>query len=814
MSRRRKILIGAGIGLALMMVLAGVLATVLFPAERIRSLAETTLSRSLSVPVRIDGLGLSFRGIPSVRVTGITIGPVRAGEPPFAAVGAVKVRVALLPLFRRQVDIVSLSVDDPVVNLVTRADGSTNLPVLADTTKKEPGAAKLPALVSLRSFRISGGEVNLIGEKDDSRVELRDISERLSLRITRDMKKLSSGGVLTIGSAAIFTAGKRSPLSGVEVRFTHDLAGDAAAGNITLSKGELRVNGLPVSITGSMQNGKTLTVHAGTGTLDAAALVKAFPDSMFANKREVKTAGTVALVLDGKVVLAGEKPDVRYSGSLAIRDMRVAVKGLPKQIDQFRSTVDITEQTLTIRDTEVRIGKSRATLAGTVSNYLVKPELAIRTSGTVNVDDVASALPLFRENNPSGTVTFDIGVSGTPAPDVTALKPSGTVTLKAVTMSVPKSLKHPAVISGAVKIAPDAVSIPALAITTGKSALHITGALSGYLNLLPGRKGGAAVLSGTAASSLLDLNDMLVIPKNAPILKPWDLDAPLRNLPVPPALRAQLSAKFRTVVFGKFTADSAEGTVTLERGVLSLAGMRAAAYDGVLTGKAAVDFSRADRILYSGGFDLSKLSAQTFFAALFGTGDHFRGLVSGTLAFNGSGLDSLSFFRNLSGSGTGTFENGQVVNWTPLKALGDEIKFLRFDTVNVSRVHGAFEIRDGKVITPDLVAKTEYGDISASGTTGFNTAIDYRMTFDMNDRAVGLAAKNRLGSLANLVASAESPELKIAAKGTLKSPSFKIDSSAIGRTVKTKVREEAVKAIANPDSTIEKGKKILKKFFK
>jgi uncharacterized protein involved in outer membrane biogenesis len=816
MIRRNKIIIGVFLSLAILFILGGVLAILLFPAERIRVIAEENATRAVGMPVRIGDLRLSFGGIPSVQATDIVVGPAAPGELQLAGVKSIKVRISLLPLLKRQVDVTSLIIDEPVVNLITRADSTTNLPALADTTgPKETGKPGLPVPISLRSLRIRKGTVSLISKKENSRTILSDISQRLSLRISRDLENLNSSGKLEVGSIDLWAGEKRQPISGSHVQFSHELTGNVTAGDFTLSGGELQVNGIPIKLTGEMKNGKNIAFHADTGTLRAADLVAALPDSMLPNKKDVSAQGETSLVLDGTVQMGAVKPDIRYNGTLTIRDMIASVKGLPKKIDNLRSTVDITENVLTFRDTEVRIDQSRAALSGTISHYLEKPALALKASGSLNMGDITSALPVFKENKPTGKVAFDLKIEGVPSPEVTDMGISGSLTLDNLVMSLPKVLKNPAALNGTIGISPDQVGLSSLVLKTGKSDITINGGISNYLNLLPGRKGNPAMLKGTIGSTLLDLNDMLVIPKNAPIVKPWDLDEPLRNLPVPPTLQAEMGIKLGEVLFGRLKADSVQGSVTLNKGVLELSGLNIAAYNGALTGKTSINFSNPESVVYNGGFNLSKLNAQSFIAQFFNTGDHFRGLFSSTFTFSGAGLDSVSFFKNLKADGSGVFENGQVVNWEFMKMLGNELKFLNFDTVGIGMVRGAFQVLDSKVITPDLTAKTEYGDITLNGITGLDTNINYRMGFDLNDKAVNLASKNRLGSFAELIASSQRPELGIAATGTLKSPTFKINTAGIERNVKDRVKEEAQKLLGKQDSTLQQqGKKLLNRIFK
>jgi len=350
---------------------------------------------------------------------------------------------------------------------------------------------------------------------------------------------------------------------------------------------------------------------------------------------------------------------------------------------------------------------------------------------------------------------------------------------------------------------------------TVKSDFTVTGRLADYRNLLPSKKGAPARLTGTLSSNLIDIGDMLVIDKSAPLIKPWDLNEPLKNLPVPPTLSAELALKLGKIAFGRLAADSAVGSVNLSKGVLSLTGLTIAAYKGTLTGATKLDFTNPDRIAYDGGFNINKLDAATFISSLFDTGDNFRGEFSSSLSFNGAGLDSVTFLKNLKGNGEATFVKGQFVNWEFTKGLGKSLKFLNFDTLDFESLKSGFTVADQRVITPSIVVKTAYGDLNMAGSTGFDTTLDFDISYKLNAKAVSLANRNNLGDLAALISGSSTPELYILAKGTLKQPAFTIDKTRSGKAVKEKLRNEAEKLLQKQDSDVQKaGQKLLKKLFK
>lgn len=815
MTRRTRILLGVSVSVLAVLVLGAILATFFFPGEKVRSVIEKTAADTLKMPVRIGKAGLSFRGLPCIQVSDITIGPARPGEQALATVKSVRVRIGILPLLKGRADISSLVVDTPVMNLITRKDGTINLSAKTGTPKlRTAQAPQLPVPVTLRIFRMENGAVSLINEKDSSRTTLENISQRLSLRIGRNLESLKTDGELKVGEISLFSGGKRQPVSGVSLRFSHELGGNPSTGDLTLSKGTLEVNGLPITVTGELKGGKTASFHVETGVVEASKLIAALPDSMLRGKRDIRADGTFSLTLDGNALFGETKPVIRYSGAMDVRDMSVAVKGFPKKIDAIRSTVGITDSTLTFRNTEIRIAGSRATLDGTVSGYLEKPVLALRTDGTVSMDDVTAALPVLGENKAQGGITFAVAAAGNTA-EPEDLRISGDISFRELSLWMPKVLKNPAVLNGDLRISQDRIGLSGIALRTGKSDFTLTGGITGYMNLMPKRRGAPVVLKGALGSTLVDLNDMLVIDKKAPIVKPWDLDEPLRNLPVPPALEADLAVKLKTVIFGLLKADSADGTVSLRKGVLELSKLNIATYQGALTGKTTLNFSNPEQVVYHGRFDIKNLNAETFLSDFFDTGQHFKGLFSSSLTFNGAGLDSVSFFKNLKGDGSGSLENGEFVNWEFMKQFGRQLKFLNFDTLSFSRIYGAFTVENQRVITPALTAQTEYGAITFDGSTGFDTTVNYDIAFTLNSKASSLAAKSRLGGLEEIFAASNTPELYILAGGRLKSPSFKIDASRSGKTARNILKNKAEELIQKQDRDLqEKGKKLIDKLFK
>ncbi|MFA6472606.1 MAG: AsmA-like C-terminal region-containing protein, partial [Candidatus Latescibacterota bacterium] len=621
-------------------------------------------------------------------------------------------------------------------------------------------------------------------------------------------------GKISVKNISKIPAAGKKPLGGIALTFSHELTGNPSSGDLTLSRGELELNGLQFILSGKITGWKSAVFHAEAIKLDAEKIIGALPTGVIGVRDGVSAKGSFSFTLDGTVTTGTPKPVFSYTGKMAIENMSISVKGFPKKIDRFQSFIAFTEKELTLRDTQIKASGSDMNLSGLISNYLEKPVIALKSSGNIRIDDLADALPTFRKSGLKGGVSFDLSASGTPSLPK-SMEMNGNIALKGLSLPASKVMKNPMIMNGSLRLSPREISLENLTVQTGKSDFSLNGRVSDYMNLLPSKEPQPAVLKGALTSRLIDINDMIFIDKNTPTIKPWDLEKPIKNLPVPPSLQAEASLALNTVAFGKLKADSVKGRLILKNGILELNGLEVSAYDGKLTGNTIINFSHIENVQYNGGYELKKLNAQTFISSFFGAGDNFRGLVSSSLTFSGAGLDSVSFLNNLKGSGSATIENGQFVNWDFTKKFGQKLQFLNFDTLSFDNAYTTFNFEKQKVFTPAILFKTQYGDITVSGSTGYDTTVNYDIIFKLNGTAATLATKNKLGDIGSLLSSGTVPQLYLTATGKLKSPSFQIDTSRTKKEVQDRLKNEAEKLLNKQDDKLrQQGKKILDKLFR
>ena len=118
-----------------------------------------------------------------------------------------------------------------------------------------------------------------------------------------------------------------------------------------------------------------------------------------------------------------------------------------------------------------------------------------------------------------------------------------------------------------------------------------------------------------------------------------------------------------------------------------------------------------------------------------------------------------------------------------------------------------------------MAIKASIGDIRANGSVGFDTTLDYKYTLILTEAASKRAVES-LSELANIFSGDTGRlEFTIDASGTVRSPSFSLDTSAarqqLQQRLTDKLKEEAGKVLEKQGEELkEKGKELLDKLFK
>lgn len=188
-----KRLVAVVVGLTLLLVVGAVLAVQLIDLDDYRPRIEQAVEQHTGRAATVGG-GISLTFYPWA---GLKLGQIELanapgfGDRPFARLNGAQVKVELLPLLSRRINVSRIEIDDVSLDLQRRTDGSTNwedlVPETADQNRAGTEGGTDPEPVEIASFSIDGIDIS------NSTVNWRD--QQTGTEVTLDRFDLSTGPI-------------------------------------------------------------------------------------------------------------------------------------------------------------------------------------------------------------------------------------------------------------------------------------------------------------------------------------------------------------------------------------------------------------------------------------------------------------------------------------------------------------------------------------------------------------------------------------------------------------------------------------------
>jgi hypothetical protein len=285
---------------------------------------EPRLEEALNRDVEVGRVEVGFMPL-GVELHEITVADPTGLAPELARVRSLDLRVAVLPLIRRKVQVNRLAVDGLRANLRVSEDGLSNFgdlstrttgtgesaeapqeetpPPIQDTTGMEAGTDTAPSpteqrqpfTLDLRGLRLLDGEIAYSDEASTLQGRVRELRLRASAR--RD----DSGGWLLVGStggsATLRQGGAAPVLEDVPLELSFDVAMDGEMEQLRVRTGDLRLDQLVLALTGEVNHlqdpVRVVSLDIRGSDLPFPHLLALLPDSL-RNQIPVQAQGRVA----------------------------------------------------------------------------------------------------------------------------------------------------------------------------------------------------------------------------------------------------------------------------------------------------------------------------------------------------------------------------------------------------------------------------------------------------------------------------------------------------------------------------------------
>lgn len=264
-----------------------------------------------------------------------------------------------------------------------------------------------------------------------------------------------------------------------------------------------------------------------------------------------------------------------------------------------------------------------------------------------------------------------------------------------------------------------------------------------------------------------------------------------------PYLNCNLLVSIGQLNYKKFEARHISGSVTLEDGVLNTNSLSMQTLDGTVNIQGTIDASRGDSVLISYDAKLNLINISKAFVALnnFGqqqlTDKNIKGKVSASVQFASLWSRQLILNTNSIYSKCDiTIENGELINYQPMLALGRFVKGSDLHDVKFDVLHNVIEIKNRMITIPVMNIRSTALNLTASGTHTFDNVVDYKIKMDLSQ-----LLNKKVGDNITEFGTIEDDglgrwKLYLTMKGNISNPKFAYDKKSVQQDIAKEIKQE------------------------
>jgi len=722
---------------ALVVVAAWIVVAILLPHDRVLALVRAQLAQSLRRETRLADV--SVRLWPPVRLAARGF---ELAEPGGFARGAPAVKVAaldldldVLPLLVRRLVVRSLTLEQPSVHLVLRADGSTNLDSLL-AVAPAPGAAAQgapgpPLDLAVRSFGIRGGQVLVDDLGVKRRVFLR-LDTRLSLA-ARGGTKIVTKGRTSLSGLALGPLAARGPaelnqgLAKLVWNVEHDGDLDAAAGVLALRRLGLQFGRARLALTGTVAGlGPTprLDLRARGENVSLGDLLGYVGVAEARVVRGIRGGGRLDfdLAIAGRISPAkGDAPGAlpAVTGTLSVSDGSFRYPGAPAGVEGLAFTARFSPDRVEIGDLRARVAGQplRAQLA---AQRFTDPEVRFALQGALDLATLSQALAP-PDTRLAGRADLNVRGSGR-ARDPGGMVLGGRATLANVSVESPALPKKVEGIAATVDFAPERATVRGFTARAGQSSFVLDASVARPL-ALAGKPGTVepSGLTFTLKSPYLDLAELLPPGPGGPV-----------------ALNAKGGGRVEIARLRnqKLDVEDVVANVALEPAVVSVPSFALRAYGGAVRGTARFGLEDPANPSFEVKGRADTVQVDRFLSAWSPAKGVLTGAASTDFDFSGAGVRPEQLRTTLTALGLALLAEGRL-GGPVMDAIAQVTRTPSLREVRFRDLRLPFRIQQGRVVTDSVRFSGGSGEWLLSGLVGFDGSLDYVVSATLLPGALG-----------------------------------------------------------------------------
>lgn len=739
-----------------------------FFKDKIIALIKENINESLYATVDFTDVDISLlRNFPNARVgiekfSLINHAPFE-GDSLFTA-DEITLKMSIKELFKGSDEPMKLdyfSVTKAQVSILVNEEGVANY----DIAKPSENTSQVES--EPFTFSVSGYEIK------DGIISYKDASSGMELLIS-EFNHQGSGDLSTAVSElqthseakVSFTFDGTNYLQKIPLKLDALIGVDLTESKYSFLQNEALINQLPLNFDGYIQlleQGQMVDITFKTPSSDFKNFLAVLPETYTQNIANVQTQGNFEI--------SGFFKGMVDDNHIPTFDIRIESKNamfkypdLPKSVRNINLNTEIANKTGITNDTYVtierlsfQIDQDVFSANAHIKNIIENPIVDATINGKLNLGNLSKAYPMPQKVPMKGLLTANIhtyfDMQSIEQKQYERTRNEGKLSLNNFEYNGDEMATPLAINSADLSFNPTTVSLQNFVAKTGKTDLQAQGSIHNLLGFFFRKE----KLEGNfnLNSNHFALSDFMVAEGETLENENTTPDSGEETIKIPSFLDITINANAQTVTYDNLTLKDVKGTLRIDDEKATLQDFQSGIFGGKLALNGSVSTKEStpvfDMNLGINSFDISQsFKGMDLLQALAPIASALQGKLNSTLSLKGTLKEDFTpNLANISGNALAELlaSNIKPEQSKALSLLGNQLSFIDFSKIDLSKLKTSISFNDGKVNLKPLTIQYQDIAIELGGSHGLDNSMDYNATFQVPAKYLGKDVNNLLNSL-------------------------------------------------------------------
>jgi hypothetical protein len=625
-------------------------------------------------------------------------------------------------------NIESVGIEKGIINILSDSTGKVNYEVY----NGKPSGVRKDFAISLDKIIVSNLNVSYINTATKINIKGLIRNGRFRSIIAGNSIDLSASSMMQISHLEVFPLFLKTGTS-----CSVDMNLHKSDSGFFFRKGNLKVEGFNLGISGSIAANKNLDLKISGRNIDVSKIKKYLPEKYQSGYMEYNPAGILRIdcrlkgLADRRnnpeilIYFALDKGDAYYNKS-NIKINRLSFYGNFRN-GKFRNPES---SSLEIGKAVASIGSREYSGSLKVDNF-ISPKIEMSFSGEIFPSELLGFFNFKEVPWSEGSVNLNLRLSGHlplkdkySLADVMRLNPDADLEFRSLGIGLNSNRFIIKDINGNIKISRHLIA-RGLSFSFKDQKFKIDGDFNNLTAWLAGESVYIRAVADISAGILKPayfLSDSTDVPAKKVAFK------------LPEGIDLDINLSIDNLTYKKFTASDIKGKLLYKPGLLSLKSFNLSSFDGYISGDCFLAKSKGKSFITRGNIDLTGIDINNAFGSCnnflqnFIKAENLSGSLTGKISLL-LPLDSLLYpeFKTATAEGNFTISDGLLIDFEPVKSLSRFIEVSELEKIKFSKLENDFYIKDNYIAFPQMDIKSSAADFSISGKHDFFNDYEYHI---------------------------------------------------------------------------------------